>query len=204
MSDQFFQENGYKLLKGLIDPTNLFLYMQERVKKGQGIIDRQVAGTRVFYKDKKFEELMVNLLPTIETEAGCKLYKTYSYARDYVEGNELKRHRDRNACEISVTIALGHEGQPWPIWIEDKNNNPQVFILEPGDGLMFKGIQHTHWREINTFGPCSQVFLHYVDQNGSYAAYRNDSKGIERFTVPLLAVLSFLRIKLSGLRKAVK
>ena len=197
MSDQFFQENGYKLLRGLIDPANLFLYMQQRVKKGKGLVDQQVAGTRVFYKDKKFEKLMIDLRPVIEKETGCKLYKTYSFARQYTEGNELKPHRDRNACEISVTIALGHEGRPWPIYIEDKNNNPQMFILEPGDGLMFKGIQHTHWREVNTYGPCSQVFLHYVDQHGPNALYRDDRSGKERFAVPFLRIFSSFKSKKS-------
>jgi hypothetical protein len=48
------------------------------------------------------------------------------------------------------------------------------FLLRPGDALLFKGIELTHWREKNTFGPCSQVFLHYVDQNGPYAYCRDD------------------------------
>jgi hypothetical protein len=32
---------------------------------------------------------------------------TYSYARIYANGDELKKHRDRPACEVSVTLHLG-------------------------------------------------------------------------------------------------
>jgi hypothetical protein len=54
--------------------------------------------------------LLEDLLPHFEKACGKRLYPTYSYARLYKPGEELKKHKDRPACEISATITLGFEG----------------------------------------------------------------------------------------------
>ena len=36
-----------------------------------------------------------------------ELTEMYSYARNYRQRHELKRHKDRGSCEISGTINLG-------------------------------------------------------------------------------------------------
>lgn len=170
----FFKENDYLLVKSLISPLELHSHLQEVEKKGGGAADKQVEGSQCFYKEEKCEKLLETLLPLIETYTGSRLYKTYSFARHYSIGNVLRAHKDREACEISVTICLGSNGEPWPIWIMDKDEKPLSFTLEPGDGFIFKGHSHLHWREKNVYGTCGQVFLHYVDQNGPYAMHRND------------------------------
>jgi alkylated DNA repair dioxygenase AlkB len=114
-------------------------------------------------------------LPKIEQLTGHQLYKTYSYARQYEIGNSLKPHRDRKACEITATLALGVEEDIWPIWLEDGAKTHHSFLLKPGDALIFRGHELSHWREENTFGRCSQVFLHYVDRNGPYAYCKDDA-----------------------------
>jgi hypothetical protein len=185
MSDNTFQENGFKVIKGLIDPSDFFSHLQKLEEQGKGHIDFQVPGARVFYKDARFEKLLQDLIPTMEKHAGCRLFKTYSFARQYEKGTVLKSHRDRNACEISVTISLGHKEKSWPIWLLDKDERPHSIVLDPGDALMFKGIEHAHWREKNIYGPCSQVFLHYVDQDGPYAIHKDDRRKGNWFTVPM-------------------
>jgi len=185
MTDNSFQENGYKLIKNVIDPAPFYQHLRELEEKGKGLNDTQVAGSRIFYKDQLFEKLLSDLLPVLEEHAGVKLFKTYSFARQYVKENILRSHYDRNACEISVTVSLGHEEEPWPLWILDKDEIARSFKIEPGDAFMFKGIENAHWRERNVFGKCSQVFLHYVDQNGPYAIHKDDRNAGNWFKVRL-------------------
>ena len=62
------------------------------------------------------ETLLQKVKPIMEKESGVKLTETYSYARIYKKGDELKRHKDRYSCEISTTMNLG--GDDWPIFLE--------------------------------------------------------------------------------------
>lgn len=174
MENNCFKETGYKYVKSLIDTSNYRKLMNRLEEMGKGKRDSQVPGSLGFYKEPFFEKLLEHLLPAIEQHSGYKLYKTYSYARQYHLGEELKIHCDRHACEVTVSLCLGIDGEPWPIWLRDREKNNRSFALEPGDAFIFKGVELPHWREPNTFGPCSQVFLHYVDQDGPYAAEKDD------------------------------
>ncbi len=56
---------------------------------------------------------------------------TYSYLRVYKRGNLLKAHRDRPACEISMTVNLGMSAEePWPIWIAGPRGH-RLRVAEP-------------------------------------------------------------------------
>jgi hypothetical protein len=137
--------------------------------------DEQVPKAFSIYGDPVMEILLKKIKPVLEKAIKKSLVETYSFARIYITGNELKRHKDRDACEISTTLNLG--GDPWPIYIEpDKSkgtvknkkyiseNTPGVeIILEPGDMLVYRGIDLEHWREPFEGNSCSQVFLHYND-----------------------------------------
>lgn len=113
--------------------------------------------------------------------SGQKLYPTYTYARLYVPGDELKNHRDRPSCQISATVTLGFSGKPWPIYMgdrEDKAGGKEI-IMDVGDVVLYKGNDKWHWREKyegdeNTW--LVQVFLHYVDANGQYADHEYDKR----------------------------
>jgi hypothetical protein len=136
--------------------------------------DRQVPNTYSHYADIVMETLLLKLLPTMEEKTELKLIPTYSYARIYKKGDELKRHKDRPSCEISTTLNLG--GDLWPIYLEPNKNvgipgeknftaisdNPGIKInLEPGDMLIYSGCVLEHWREPFEGENCGQVFLHY-------------------------------------------
>jgi hypothetical protein len=125
--------------------------------------DPQIPETYSHYADIVMETLLQKVKPIMEKEAGVKLIETYSYARIYKKGDELKRHKDRPSCEISTTMNLG--GNPWPIYLE-----PDIkLILESGDMLMYRGCDLEHWREPFEGEDCGQVFLHYNDASGKYA-----------------------------------
>jgi len=124
--------------------------------------DEMIPNTYSHYADQVMETLLVKMLPVMAKETGLDLVPTYSYARAYKKGDELKKHKDRPSCEISTTINLG--GDPWPIFIEGTK-----VLLEVGDMLVYSGCELEHWREPFEGNICGQVFLHYNHVNGPFA-----------------------------------
>ena len=110
------------------------------------------------YGDVASDTLLSKLLPLMNKETGLKLIPTYSYARLYLNGDELKKHKDRKSCEYSTTLHLG--GDEWPIYMDGVEVN-----LKPGDMLIYKGCELEHWREKFNQNVCGQVFLHYNLEN---------------------------------------
>jgi hypothetical protein len=125
--------------------------------------DSQIPETYSHYADIVMETLLQQVKPIMEKKSEIKLIETYSYARIYKKGDELKKHKDRYSCEISTTMNLG--GDDWPIFLE-----PDIKVhLKPGDMLMYRGCELEHWREPFTGENCGQVFLHYNDASGKDA-----------------------------------
>ena len=144
--------------------------------------DKQIPNTYSHYADPVMETLLVKVLPVMQQETGLNLIPTYSYARLYKNGDELKRHKDRPSCEISTTLNLG--GNEWAIFIDPtgsdnvideykgihKPNAPQGnrVDLKIGDMLVYSGCELEHWRDAFEGNVCVQTFLHYNDANGRF------------------------------------
>jgi hypothetical protein len=122
------------------------------------------------------EFLLVKLQPAVEAATGSKLFPTYSYLRIYKPGSELTPHTDRPACEFTLSLALGFDGDvPWPIHLATPSG-PRAFETAPGDGLLYRGCEIAHWRNAFEDTYCAQAFLHYVDQNGPFADQKFDER----------------------------
>jgi hypothetical protein len=135
-----------------------------------------VPGTPFAYGDFAAEGLLKSVQPDVESRVGLALYPTYSYLRLYKHGDCLKRHKDRPACEISVTLCLGYAPDvPWPIWVEHLGT-PVAITLSPGDMLIYRGIDVPHWRDAYDGDRLAQVFLHYVDRNGPHSEWKFDKR----------------------------
>jgi alkylated DNA repair dioxygenase AlkB len=132
--------------------------------------DNQIPETYSHYSDFAMETLLSKVKPIMEKETGLQLVETYSYARVYKKGDELKRHKDRPSCETSCTMNLG--GDLWPIFLEpsgELGKEGTKILLNPGDMLIYRGCDVEHWREPFDGDDCCQVFLHYNDVNGQFA-----------------------------------
>ena len=121
--------------------------------------------------------LLEELRPAVEACTGLKLWPTYSYARLYRHGDELKPHRDRPACEVSLSLNLGQEpaDQPWALNVKGPEGSVAALLM-PGDVLLYRGLELVHWREPYEGRHMAQVFLHYVDRNGPHAAEKYDGR----------------------------
>ena len=93
--------------------------------------------------------------------------------------DDLDIHVDRPSCEYSATINIARKGNPWPIWVKAPNGKPVECVLEPGDGVVYKGMEVEHWR--NTLAQSGtelnvQIMLHYVDVDGPHAELKFDMR----------------------------
>ena len=145
--------------------------------------DKQVPGAYSHYGDIVMETLLVKVKPIMHELTKLNLVETYSYARFYEKGNELKRHKDRKSCQVSTTLNLG--GDPWPIYVNPNPKQGRLDVkknkyyasnakgvkvdLEPGDMLVYRGCDLEHWRNKFKGRYCAQVFLHYNDKNSEFA-----------------------------------
>ena len=141
--------------------------------------DDQVPECPCAYGDARMESELVGLIPKIEQLAGEKVFPTYSYFRVYLQAAALKRHTDREACELSLTVCLG--GDPWALWIEGPHGRSRV-MLKPGDALLYRGLECPHWRNTFPGHTAIQLFLHYVTRRGPYSSWKFDKR--PRLEVP--------------------
>lgn len=142
--------------------------------------DSQCPKSEAIHGAQVFDSLLVQLLPHFETASGKRLLPTYSYARLYAPGDELKNHIDRPACEISATVTLGFDGDVWPIYMGDdmEKSNASEIKMGVGDAVLYRGMEKYHWREEYKEGKWqAQVFLHYVDADGPHKDWKFDKRG---------------------------
>jgi hypothetical protein len=179
ISAEMFHWHGYALLQSVVNRELAGIlrdYSLEYATGGFARSDRQVPDTPAAYGDPLMEDLLESLVPLVEECCGRKLYPTYSYFRVYKSGDILPKHTDRDSCEISLSLCLGYRApKPWPLYIQGASG---VFAacLEPGDGLLYKGVECLHWREPFEGDYASQAFLHYVDQDGDRRSWRYDKR----------------------------
>lgn len=189
-TNAYFEKYGYILVKNLYDPKEL--YHEVPKERGQinyfGSVDKfnhipeecQVNGSLARYSHPQYKYPHSQIRLRLEKILGEKLYNTYYYDRFYFPGQELTRHKDRDACEISVTVHISSNSKKdWPIWFKTPEGEERFASMEPGDGVIYKGCDIEHWRE--PFNPYRnslekffkknyyyhQIFFHYVKANGS-------------------------------------
>ena len=178
---QQFKDQGYVHLKGFLDEDNCRELTQELnkyIERGETTKDPQCPVSEAIHGTPTFDKLLEDLLPHFEKACGKRLYPTYSYARLYKPGEELKNHRDRPACEISATLTLGWSGKQWAIYMgdhKDKSNASEIW-MDVGDAVLYRGMEKWHWREKFEGEWQAQVFLHYVDADGPHADQKYDGR----------------------------
>ncbi len=210
-NNEEMEKNGYVVVKNLWDPEELYHPVPQ--ERGQinyfGSVDKfqhnpdeqQVPGSLARYTHPQYKTIHNGVRKKIEEVIGRKLYNTYYYDRFYFPGQQLKKHADRDACEISTTIHISTNlEEEWPVWIKtpdtytDKEKSAilvpgeeRSVVLKPGDGLIYKGCERPHWRDAmpgakqgkKIFGKNQevyyhQIFMHYVLADGQRSHCAND------------------------------
>lgn len=188
-----FEQNGYLVLSNLYDAVELVRplphyrgtinYWGKKIDQfNYEPIESQVDNSLSTYNHPQYRQIHTNVRLKLEKIIGRKLYNTYYYDRFYWTGQELAKHTDRDACEISVTLHIGSSlRQPWPILIKSVSGKNKSVDLFPGDAMLYKGCERPHWRDPmpgdNRPGMedwYHQVFFHYVLADGERAHCAGD------------------------------
>ena len=202
-----FNSNRYLDIKSLL-PSDIckiatkYALLKEKTEfEPESGLDAQVAGAHSVYSDTLMETLMHFTKPHVENLTGLELACSYTYYRVYRPGAELKRHKDRASCEISITVCLGTKyiGAPqnynWGMYVDPdsinkpfgkngefiSNNKPGKMIVQnPGDVIVYRGCEVEHWRDVFNAANGSyqvQAFFHFIDKNGPfYPEYEFDKR----------------------------
>ena len=202
-----FEKDGYLVVKDLWDAEDLYhplpdikgqlnYWSKDVTKFNHNPVEGQVDGSLARYWHPQYRNAHTGIRRKLEKIIGRTLYNTYYYDRYYFPGQELTKHADRDACEISVSI---HVSTNLPDKLKDwafKIKTPDTYtddkktailvpgeersaILNPGDGLLYKGCERPHWRDAMPTPEkvedapkeyyYHQIFFHYVLQDGQRA-----------------------------------
>lgn len=134
------------------------------------------------------------LTPAMEQVAGRRLVPTYDYFRIYRQGDVCRVHRDRPACEHSLSLTLAYSDEAvWPLELggegeagpddpvaEDFGPEPaRSLAMNVGDAVAYRGVEHRHGRTMpNPNRWSAHLFLHWIDPEGPHAERAFDGKGL--------------------------
>lgn len=167
----------YKIVNNFLnkDEINIFKnYLNLKHRINYDSFDHmQISTTNdsYWYGDPLIETMLLTKRKKMEEETGLELLVTYGFGRVYTYGAVLDKHKDRPACEVSVTVTVGSSGEEWPIYIDDTKIN-----LKSGDAVIYLGCEVEHWREEFKGDYHMQFFLHYVDKNGPFSNLEFDGR----------------------------
>ncbi len=189
MSAEYFEKHGYLVIPNVLTPQVCeLIYIQckmieeikcyEKNMKTSEILlgDSQVEKSFSYYAPLCCESLCVYLKPVIEKHINKELLPTYTYMRIYYKGADLKKHTDREECEISASLCINMNSEkPWDFCLTDKTGKNVSVSLNRGDLVVYSRYLE-HWRDEYTGIEQTQTFLHYVDKNGPYTNRVLDSR----------------------------
>ena len=214
-----FNESGYCIVKNSVSPKLcefLSQYARFRFQNNPNVIhsSHPLEGIHREYGNSVMELLLLKLHNTVENFTGMKLWPTLSFYYTYTKGNILKKHKDRDSCEVVACLCLGmdelyaKQHKSWCIYLE-KDSKETPVLLEPGDMVIFKGNTMNHWREKFQGEWFVSAIFAYVAKDGDHAYLKYDQrkkigdKHIGGFFWLVCVVVHKIKIKLLSLCKKI-
>lgn len=170
---QRFRAHRYLFLKGMLPPPLLeYLKVYYAVLLADNYFshDSQCPSSLSLGCDPGLDAVMEWIRPEVGRLVGFPLAPTYSYTRRYAKGELLARHRDRAACEISVTISIQipKRAGPSTMYLKPPHAKEAKVEMLEGDGCIYAGTEVEHWRNRFRVGGYIQLFLHFIARRGPH------------------------------------
>jgi hypothetical protein len=168
-----FRERRYLFVKGILPQAildYLKVYYTILLANNRFGNDDQCPSSLSLGGDTALDAVLEWIRPEVSRLVGFELAPTYSYTRQYVKGEVLDRHTDRDACEISVTVSIQIPKGAGPSVVHLKPPNLRETKVEmyEGDGCVYAGTEVEHWRERFRVGGYIQLFLHFIAKHGRH------------------------------------
>ena len=201
-----YQESGYAILRGAAPPEvasgilGLIGAAMSAPQVAERMKSRPTVNTKQSYEFHSSQFPTVfgfhwGLTSRLADLTGKRLAPSYCFFRAYQQGDRCTVHSDRPACDHSVSLALGYaDGLVWPIEVgrryfdfeeasklkiaDDFGGEDYASVsLNPGDALVYKGVNHRHGRITpNPNRWSAHLFLHWVDLDGPFAEWAFDKR----------------------------
>ena len=166
---EFLTATEFERLRGYVDRKvggKLFRSMEG---------DGQVGGAPCEYADPVAEHILLQKTPYLCDLLRLDLVPTYSYLRLYRPGDRLSPHRDRPACEITISASLA-AASSWPLCIL-VSGRVVDYCPAPRSAVAFRGHDLLHWRDpLSADGSVAQALFHYVDRCGPFHSWAYDRR----------------------------
>jgi len=169
-----FQAKGYAPIRNLIHPFDvaaLRRYYRHAVRQGAiRLGDEQSPRRYVAHNESVARFFHHQIAQAVSAVAGVAIKPSYVYLASYLSGSELKKHKDREQCEFSVTLCLDFSPEPametsWPLLLDTSQSTVTVYQAL-GDGLVYRGTKVPHYRTALAEGHTStSIFFHYVAED---------------------------------------
>ena len=202
-----YRQSGYALIRELIprEVAQAFMGVIRRRLLPGGIVPAPPPNLELGVLKRNVFEVYGNdfppmktflwgLTPAMEEVTGRKLVPTYDYFRLYRQDDICYVHRDREACEHSMSLTLAYsDDKAWPLELggegekgpddiiaEDFGAEPTTsLVMNVGDAVAYRGVEHRHGRTMpNPNAWSAHLFLHWVDPQGPHADRAFDGKGM--------------------------
>ena len=171
------------MVEGLLDRSKIDLAiaaMDDASKSGRMLHrdDPSVVNADDEYSPLIGEMLLRHCKPALEEVVGKPLVPSHAYWRIYRRGGVMSRHKDRAACEVSVSVTIGSEPDigGWPLSIRDLNGKEHSLDIPVGAGVAYQGHKIEHWRDALEAEAHRQMFLFYVIEGGEFSEHAGDAK----------------------------
>lgn len=150
--------------------------------------DSQVKDAPVLINDSLYNKVLHIFKPMVEEIFDREMFPTYSCARLYREGDKLGIHKDREACEYSLSVNLSrawtHDDPQWSLYIKSlKGEEEQGCHTYEGEAVFYKGFERAHFRNACPYQWSLQGFWHYIERGGEiYESFRNQHPDIDSYS----------------------
>jgi alkylated DNA repair dioxygenase AlkB len=140
--------------------------------------DEMVEKSFSWYSPLIFESLSDTIVKDIvEKEIGEPVYPTYTYARIYYTGAEMKYHIDRSSSEFSVSLCIKTDpNHEWHLGMETLEGEKKYIIQKPGDAVLYRGNELYHWRDPYEGTEQINAFFFFVRAKGPKAVLKYDTR----------------------------
>jgi hypothetical protein len=170
---KWFESHRYlKVLQLLPAPLLSYLkaYYHLLQSNGRFSMDRQCPKSLSLGGDPALDAVAAWVMPVASKLVGLALAPTYSFTRLYASGDTLLPHKDRKACEISITacISIPAGAEPSTLFLRAPKADPVAVEMSEGDACIYAGTEVEHWREPFSCDGYVQLFLHFIDFNGPH------------------------------------
>jgi hypothetical protein len=167
-----FAAEGFAVVPDVLHPYEVAAvrrYVRAHIRTGAFPLgDPKVTRRHHAHNEPLLRDLQERLLGLVTAVVGVPIKPSYVYLSAYTAGSILPPHRDRPQCEYSLTLQVDYTPEPaleagWPLRLALPNAELTVF-QSLGDGLVFAGREHEHFRDRLPAGHTSTTVLaHFVD-----------------------------------------